>query len=157
MLEMRTIVPLTATRRPNCEERRLPSDVTRCVSSIRARTAGKLGASTTVQLLSPSWDCAVDSCQGFGSVYSVQCRGSGMFIPDPRSEFFPSRIRNKEFKYFNPKSCFLALGNMIRAVHPGSRSRILIFYPSRIPDPGSRIQKGTGSRSRIRNTAFTQC
>ncbi len=69
MFEMRTIVPLTATRRPNCEERRLPSDVTRCVSSIRARTAGKLGASTTVQLLSPSCDCAVDSCQGFGSVY----------------------------------------------------------------------------------------
>jgi hypothetical protein len=40
----------------------------------------------------------------------------GMFIPDPVSEFFPSRIqgqkysririRIKEFKYFNPKNCF---------------------------------------------------
>jgi hypothetical protein len=27
----------------------------------------------------------------------------------PGSEFFPSRIRIKEFKYFNPKNCFQAL------------------------------------------------
>jgi hypothetical protein len=33
------------------------------------------------------------------------------------------RIRIKEFKYFNPKNCFSALGNMIRDVHPGSGSR----------------------------------
>jgi hypothetical protein len=26
-----------------------------------------------------------------------------MFVPDPGSEFFPSRIRIKEFSYFNPK------------------------------------------------------
>ncbi len=43
-----------------------------------------------------------------------QCCGSGMFIPDPGSDFFPSRIPDpnclhpgsriliKEFKYFNP-------------------------------------------------------
>jgi hypothetical protein len=39
----------------------------------------------------------------------------------------------------------------IRDVHPGSgsRIRILILHPSRIPDPGG--QKGTGSR--IRNNA----
>jgi len=40
----------------------------------------------------------------------MQCGGSGMFIPDPGSDFFPSRIRSgsipdpgsssKEFKYF---------------------------------------------------------
>jgi hypothetical protein len=29
---------------------------------------------------------------------------SGMFIPDPN--FSLSRIRMKEFKYFNPKNCF---------------------------------------------------
>jgi hypothetical protein len=29
-------------------------------------------------------------------------------IPDPGSEFFPSRIRIKEFKYFNPKQLFLS-------------------------------------------------
>jgi hypothetical protein len=53
---------------------------------------------------------------------------------DPGSEFFPSRIRIKEFKYFNPENCFLALGNIILVVHSGSRSRIrtLIFYLSRI-------------------------
>jgi hypothetical protein len=27
-------------------------------------------------------------------------------ILDPGSEFYPSRIRIKEFKYFNPKICF---------------------------------------------------
>ncbi len=64
-----------------------------------------------------------------------------MFIPDPTffypgSELFPSRIRIKEFKDFDPKNGFKALGNMIRVVHPGSRIRILTFYPTRIPDPG---------------------
>jgi hypothetical protein len=68
-----------------------------------------------------------------------------MFIPDPGSEFFsipddPHQL----IKYFNPKNGgFQALGNMIRVIHPGSGSRILIFYPSRIqgskrhriPDP----------------------
>jgi hypothetical protein len=43
---------------------------------------------------------------------------------------------------------------MIRVVHPGSRIRMLTFYPSRIQDPGSRGQKGTGSRIRIRNIAL---
>jgi hypothetical protein len=38
----------------------------------------------------------------------LQCCGSGMFTPDPTfyhpdSELSPSRIRIKEFKYFNPK------------------------------------------------------
>jgi hypothetical protein len=45
----------------------------------------------------------------------AQCGGSWMFIPDPGSDFFPSRIPDpnclhpasriliKEFKYFNPK------------------------------------------------------
>ncbi len=51
----------------------------------------------------------------------------------PGSEFFPSRIRIKEFMYFSPKNCFYALGNMIRVVHPGSQIRILIILP--IPDP----------------------
>ena len=46
---------------------------------------------------------------------------------------------------------------MIRVVHPGSRIRILTFYPSRIPDLGSRGQKGTGSWIRIRNTGFLYC
>ncbi len=70
-----------------------------------------------------------------------------MFIQDPnffhpRSDFFPSRISIKEFKYLNPKDSFQALGNMIWVVHPASG----IFT-----HPGSRGQKGTGSR--IRNTS----
>jgi hypothetical protein len=62
-----------------------------------------------------------------------------------------SRIRTKEFKYFiyfNPKKWFLSS----RKYDPGCSSRIpdpdADFPP--IPDPGSRGQKGTGSR--IRNT-----
>jgi hypothetical protein len=43
---------------------------------------------------------------------------------------------------------------MIWVVHPGSRIRILTFYPSRIPEPGvKKGKKGTGSRIQIRNTA----
>jgi hypothetical protein len=71
----------------------------------------------------------------------------------PGSEIFPtgSRIRIKEYKYFNPKKWFLNS----RKYDPGCSSRFRIpdpepdFLP--IPDPGSRGQKGTGSR--LRNTA----
>jgi hypothetical protein len=63
-------------------------------------------------------------------------------IPDPGS-----RIRIKEFKYFNPqktKKWFL----ISRKYYPSCSSRIpdpdADFLP--IPDPGSRGQKGTGSR-----------
>jgi hypothetical protein len=35
---------------------------------------------------------------------------------------------------------------MIRDVHPGSRIRILIFYPSRIPDLGVKKALNPGSR-----------
>ncbi len=68
----------------------------------------------------------------------------------PGSELFPSRIRIKEFKYFKPNKWFQSS----RKYDPGCSSLILDpdpdFLP--IPDPGSRGQKGTGSR--IRNTAF---
>ncbi len=69
-------------------------------------------------------------------------------ILDPGSKFFLFRSRIKELKYFNPKNCFEALGNMIRDVHPGSGSRFFTHS-------GSRGHKGTGSRIRIRNTAFS--
>ncbi len=68
-----------------------------------------------------------------------------MFIPDPNFSipdpnlFHPgSRIRLKEFKYFNPKKWFLSTHNY----DPGFSSRI------RIPDPGF----SPGSRIRIHNT-----
>ncbi len=47
------------------------------------------------------------------------------------------------------KNCFQALGNMIRVVHPGSGSWFFTH-------PGSRGQKCTESRIRIRNTDFNQ-
>jgi hypothetical protein len=36
---------------------------------------------------------------------------------------------------------------MIRVAHPGSRIRMLTFYPSRIPDPGVRKAPDPGSGS----------
>jgi hypothetical protein len=54
-----------------------------------------------------------------------------MFIPDPVSEFFSSRIHIKKFKYLNSKKMFLSS----RKYDPGCSSRILIFI-----HPGSRIQ-----------------
>jgi hypothetical protein len=64
-------------------------------------------------------------------------------IPDLGSrvkKILRSRIRIKEFK---PKNLFPSS----RKYDPGCSSliRILIFYSSRIPDPGSRGQKDTGS------------
>jgi hypothetical protein len=70
----------------------------------------------------------------------IQCCGSRetsrirlFSIPDPNCLYPGSRIRIKEFKYFNPKKWFLSF----RKYDPGSSSRIrmLTFYPSRIPDP----------------------
>ena len=55
----------------------------------------------------------------------------------------------KEFKYLTQKNGFLVPGNMIWVVHPRSGSRILPFT-----HPRSRVQKGIGSRIRIRNTEF---
>jgi hypothetical protein len=66
----------------------------------------------------------------------IQCCGSGMFIPDPiffhpGSELSLSRIRIKEFKYFNPKKWFLSS----RKYDPGCPSRIQGSKRQRIPDP----------------------
>jgi hypothetical protein len=70
-----------------------------------------------------------------------QCCGSGMFIPhpknfpipDPGTEFFPSRIRIKKCKFLTQKR------HRIPDPDPD-------FLP--IPDPGSKGSKGTGSRIR---------
>jgi hypothetical protein len=80
-------------------------------------------------------------------------------IPDPGSNRFRildphPRILVGTVRIFNPKNCYKALGKISRFVHPGSR--ILTFYPSRNPDPGSRGEKGTGSRIRIRNFVHTK-
>jgi hypothetical protein len=76
-----------------------------------------------------------------------------MFIPDPT--LFNPGSRNqivsiKEFKYFNPKKWFPSS----KKYDPGCSSRIPNPDPDilPIPDPESRGQKGTGSRTRIRNT-----
>jgi hypothetical protein len=100
----------------------------------------------------PTWNKRKPACPG-------QCCWSGMLIPEPGSEFFHpgsriqgqkipdpvSRIHIKEFlRIFNLKNRFSRLSeDMIRDVYLGTGSpiRILIFT-----HPGSRDQKGTGSR-----------
>jgi hypothetical protein len=62
-----------------------------------------------------------------------------MFIPDPGSDFFPFRIpdpnclhpgsASKNLSILTPKKWFLNSKNMIWDVHPGSRIRMLTFYP----------------------------
>jgi hypothetical protein len=78
------------------------------------------GCPTVVHVLVQLCNCIQQEnfryqCRGSGS---GQCCGSGMFIPDPRTELIPSRfpdpnfshprsrIRIKEFMYFNPKILF---------------------------------------------------
>ncbi len=70
-------------------------------------------------------------------------------IPDPNFFHPGSRIRIKEFTYFNPNKWFLSF----RKYDSGCsyRIRILTFYPSRIPGPGV---KKARSLIRIRNTGL---
>jgi hypothetical protein len=100
-----------------------------------------------------------DRCPFFFSTRKAcyqQCFESEMFIPDPIFSipdpgfdfFYPGfRIHIKEFKYFNPKNCFLSL----QKYDPGCSSRIRIpdpdpdFLP--IPDPGVKKTPNPGSGS----------
>ncbi len=67
-------------------------------------------------------------------------------IPDTNSSFHPeSRIRIKEFRYFNPKNLFLSSRKYDLGC--SSRIRILCFYPYRIPDAGVKKASDPGSGS----------
>jgi hypothetical protein len=80
----------------------------------------------------------------------LQCCGSGMFIPDPGSEVFPSRIRIFSIPDFESASNYLSILTQTWFLSSWKydpscsyRIRILILYPSRIqgskrhriPDP----------------------
>jgi hypothetical protein len=79
-----------------------------------------------------------------------QCCRPGCLSRIPDHNFFHlgSRIRIEEFKYFNPKK----MVSKLLKYDPGCSPliRILIFYPSQIPDPG--VKKAPDPGSRIRNT-----
>jgi hypothetical protein len=92
-----------------------------------------------------------------------QCYGSGMFIPDRGSDFFPSRIpdpnclhpdpgyASKNLSILTPRKWFLNS----RKYDPGcsSRIRILTFYPSRIPDPGVKKAPDPGFATLVRTAS----
>ncbi len=83
------------------------------------------------------WSSKPDSSYQSESEYLIiyyqvffQFCGSRMIIPDPNFFRRGSRIRIKEFKYFNPQKIVSKPSNIWSGI------RILIFYPSRIPDSG---------------------
>jgi hypothetical protein len=101
----------------------------KCCGSMQIRIRITSPRSTT----QVSWE----KIKNYGKLlkFKNQCCESGMLIPDPNF-FHPGfliHIRIKDFKYFNPKKVLSS-----RKYDPGcsSRIRILIFYPSWIPDPG---------------------
>ncbi len=111
----------------------------------------------------------------------MQCGGSGMFIPDPGSKNSNKRQGWKKFccqtiffgHKFHKTEYYFIFDMLTKNIWPNFPRIIEVFTqkivtkPSKIwvwdprsgirekpiPDPGSRGQKGTGSRIRIRNTA----
>jgi hypothetical protein len=67
-------------------------------------------------------------------------------IPDPGSA-----SAAKNLSIYNPKNCFSALGNIIRDVLHGSRSRIRNMIFTHPGSKGQRFKKGTGYQIKIRN------
>ncbi len=124
---------------------RMPSCVRSCSLTThrqRAEFCFKSSVSDTDQFWFGSLGSGYGSSGHYGSRASIyeQCYGSGMFVPDPGSEFFHPGSRIKMMPdpdphirilcIFNPKNCFKALGNMIRGVHPGSKKHRILD-----PDP----------------------
>ncbi len=118
--------------------------------------------------------CDTGSFHSFFLNCNVAGCGSGMFIPDPNFFHPGSRTQGQKDSGSGSASKNLSIltqkivsklsekwsGMFIPDPDPGSSFRIRIpypvldfFYSSRIPNPGSRVQKDTGSRIRIRNTA----
>jgi hypothetical protein len=99
-------------------------------------------------------DASVTAIRDYvGRLYT--CFGSGMFILDPNCFHPGSRIRVKEFKYFNPKKWFISS----RKYDPGCAFWILIltFYPSRISDPGVKKVPDPGSGSATLVSTYFKC
>ncbi len=73
-----------------------------------------------------------------------QCCGYGMFIPDPGSEFFSSRILDagsvsKNLSILTQKIAFKLSEIWYGSVFIPDPDNTLIFYPSRSPDPGIKM------------------
>jgi hypothetical protein len=89
----------------------------------------------------------------------MQCYGSGMFIPDHGSEFFPSPIPDSGSKRFQDPGSGSASKNLsiliqnnvskLSEIRWGCSSWILIFTHAGSRNQG---QKGNGPRTRIRDT-----
>ncbi len=95
----------------------------------------------------PIGSVADPGCLSRIRLFSIPDPGSR--IPDPNCLHPGSASKNLSILTLKKnKQKKLFLSSRKYDVHPGSRIRMLTFY-----HPGSRGQKGTGSRIRIRNTA----
>jgi hypothetical protein len=76
-----------------------------------------------------------------------QCCGTEIFIPDPGSEFFPSRIPDPGSKRFpDPGSGSAAASRNLSILTQKTVSKLVwFFYPSRIRDPGVEKAPDPGS------------
>ncbi len=92
----------------------------------------------------PSSRSATTSSRRYAYTYVdiYQCCGSGMFLSDPETEFFLSRLPAPGSVRFLDYGSASASKNLSTAILTlkffsklSERIRILAFYPSRIPDP----------------------
>jgi hypothetical protein len=91
----------------------------------------------------------------------TKCIDHLIFFRQKISKYCPKISENKELKYFLPKNCYQAFGNMIQCVYLGSRIRIRIrnqrcsfwmFIPdsgSKFSHPGTRVKKILDPHKRI--------
>jgi hypothetical protein len=79
----------------------LPERLDMCVQCVRL---GQEEARILLAPLAPSLISQFVKLQADRSTFHAKLLLT--VVADPGSEFFPSRIRIKEFKYFNPKNCF---------------------------------------------------
>jgi hypothetical protein len=85
-------------------------------------------------------------------LFSSQRRGSGMFISDPNFLHPGSRVKKIPYPGSASKNFSILTQKIVSKLSeydPGcsSRIRILILYPSRIPDPGVKKTPDPGSGS----------
>ncbi len=95
------------------------------------------------------WSLNRDGIEGYRNL-NMFLKKTVLFVLRIRDVYPGSRIRK-----INPQYCFKALGNMIRDEHPGSGSRILIFYPSRIP--GSKRHQIPDQQHFVSDPRWVQC
>ncbi len=137
--------PVSCPWVPGCRRRAWAAQRWRCPPPCRRGGSGRHGAQSRTSAFARCWSPGCTTARTLPlhpapvgedkkdiKPSGGQCCGSGMFIPDSNFLYPGSWIPD-------PKKWFLSS----RKYDPGcsSRIRVLIFYPSRIPDPGVKTKK----------------